>query len=817
MNASTPSPHAEQLREALIDEAYHQGYGGIPMTLIVIGGLIIIHWINAGELLNPWWLSAALGVTIVRLLSLLRFANENQTMTVRQKEAWFVTPVILMALLWGALAPLTFAEANTIEQLTMVCVLSGMAGGAATVLAPLGWPARFYLICCLLPISVLIFDAPGGGPALSGLALGFLGIMFVSHAQARRMLVEAKTSLFDKQQLLTDAYQQQEVVNQLNAALENSQAALQDHNIRLEQVVEERTARMRLAFSVIENTAEAVMVITADGRIIEINPAFTSITGYTPDEIIGQPANILQASLDDQSAFAALWQELVDNGKWSGELWSSRKDGSLFLERRSMDAVRDKRGQVTHYVAVASDVTDAHHKDEQLRHMANHDPLTGLPNRALLLEKLKQGITQANQNSAKLGVFFLDLDHFKSINDSLGHHVGDILLREISVRLKGCIRLSDTLARLGGDEFVVIMNNIRDAEDCSRLARALIAALEPALDLSETVIHIRTSIGIAVYPDDSDDANTLMKNADMALYAAKAAGRGTFAFFQQSMSALANQRLEFEFELREALTNRELTLHYQSKVHAIDRTVEGYEALIRWNHPKKGLISPEQFIPMAEDAGLVDLIDHWVVSEACRQIADWHERGFGWQRVAVNISSRQFQHENLVALFLKASASHGIPATLIEVEVTESFIMTHPEKAIATLQALQEAGITVAIDDFGTGHSSLAYLRTLPIDVVKIDRMFIKEAVNDPVSQAIIKAIVDLCTTLDLEVVAEGVETYALVDMLCEAGCYILQGHYFSSAVAPATLEGQWSQDCGDNIPAAIKAGRTADSLAASE
>jgi diguanylate cyclase (GGDEF)-like protein/PAS domain S-box-containing protein len=618
--------------------------------------------------------------------------------------------------------------------------------------------------------------------------------MFISHAQARRMLVDAKNSLFDKQMLLTDAYRQQEVVHRLNAELETSQQALRDQNSRLENLVEERTARIRLAFSVIENTAEAVMVITADGEIIEVNPAFCRITGYAPEEIIGKPANILQASLDDQSAYAALWQELSETGKWSGELWSARKDGSQFLERRSMDAVRNKSGKITHYVAVASDVTDAHHKDEQLRHMASHDPLTGLPNRSLLLEKLEQGIAQAREHTARLGVFFLDLDHFKSINDSLGHHIGDILLREISVRLKGCIRLSDTLARLGGDEFVVIMNNVRDGEDCARLAQVLIAALEPQIALNETVIHIRTSIGIAVYPDDSEDANTLMKNADMALYAAKAAGRGTFAFFQPKMSAQANQRLEFEFELREAITQRELTLHYQSKVHTKDRSVEGYEALIRWNHPKKGLVPPDKFIPMAEAAGIIDLIDHWVVSEACRQIADWHERGFGWQRVAVNISSRQFQHENLVALFLQASASHGIPATLIEVEVTESFIMTHPEKAIATLQALQAAGITVAIDDFGTGHSSLAYLRTLPIDVVKIDRMFIMEAETDPVSQAIIKAIVDLCTTLNLEVVAEGVETYALVEMLSAAGCYILQGHYFSSALAPATLEAQWSQ-----------------------
>jgi diguanylate cyclase (GGDEF)-like protein/PAS domain S-box-containing protein len=812
MTTSTPSPQAEQLREALIDEAYHQGYGGIPMTLIALVGLTIIHWINAAELLNPWWLAGAVLLNVVRLLTLIRFARDRQKMSVRQKEVLFIVPLILMSLLWGALAPLTFGAAGMLEKLAMACVLSGMAGGAATVLAPLRWPGRFYLICILGPVSILVFDLQGGGPALSGLGLAFLIIMFLSHAQARRMLVDAKISIFDKQMLLNDAYRQQEVVRQLNSALENSQQTLRDQNDHLEKLVEERTTRIRLAFSVIENTAEAVMVITTDGEIIEVNPAFCRITGYAPEEIIGKPANILQASLDDQSAYANLWRELNESGKWTGELWSARKDGSLFLERRSMDAVRDKAGKVTHYVAVASDVTDAHHKDEQLRHMASHDPLTGLPNRSLLLEKLEQGIAQAGQHAARLGVLFLDLDHFKSINDSLGHHIGDILLREISVRLKGCIRLSDTLARLGGDEFVVIMNNVRDNEDCARLAQILIAALQPPIALSESIIHIRTSIGIAVYPDDSEDANTLMKNADMALYAAKAAGRGTFAFFQPSMSAQANQRLEFEFELREAITRRELKLHYQAKIHAKDLSVEGYEALIRWNHPKKGLITPDQFIPMAEAAGLIDLIDHWVVSEACRQIADWHDRGFGWQRVAVNISSRQFQHENLVALFLQAGTSHGIPATLIEVEVTESFIMTHPEKAIATLQALQAAGITVAIDDFGTGHSSLAYLRTLPIDVVKIDRMFIMEAENDPVSQAIIKAIVDLCTTLDLEVVAEGVETRALVDMLCAAGCYILQGHYFSSAVAPETLEAHWAQSSGGKPPFASEASKTTGS-----
>lgn len=762
------------------------------MTAFAVIGLALMHWLNTGEMVSPVWLASALLVTALRGLLLVYHARHSRTLSVARKEILFIGPLLVTSVLWGIVPLLLFPSASAEEKLGITCIMSGLAGGGASVLAPLGWSARFYIFCALIPGAVLIYAMPGSGPVIAALGFCFFVVMMLSHGQARKILVIANTRLLENQTLLDDVRKQQAVVEQLNKELLTTQSALRENNQQLEQEIEERTARNRLAFSVIENTAEGVLVMGPQGTIIEVNPAFSRITGYASNEVIGKPASLMRSDRHDQSFFSRLWADLNTHGKWDGEMWSRHKNGSVFLERRSIDAVKDADGVVTHYVSVFNDVTENFRKDEQLRHLACHDPLTGLANRTLLLERLNLGISQATRWKKKLGVLFFDLDQFKSVNDTLGHHVGDLLLQEVGRRLKSCLRASDTLARLGGDEFVILMNEVSDGQDCSILANKLLAALARPVDVPGSRLYVRASLGISVFPDDGGNTESLMKNADMALYAAKAAGKNTFAFFHPTMSALAEQRLELEVALREAIADQQLSLHYQAKVDARSGLSRGYEALLRWQRPGHGYVSPERFIPVAEDSGLIDPIGNWVIAEACRQIAAWHRQGHGWQQIAVNVSAKQLLHDDLARLIEQAARDHDIRPGLLEIEVTESVVMSRPEKTMPILKALREMGVTIAVDDFGTGHSSLAYLRRLPIDVMKIDRAFVHEAEHDETAQAIIRTIVTLSKTLNLKVVAEGVETEAQVSMLRDTGCDMLQGYFFARPLAAADIENQW-------------------------
>lgn len=759
------------------------------MTALAILGLAGIHWFSTATLPHPTWLAIALGLTFLRGVVLVIDHRKREHLSVKTRERMFVWPLVLTSLMWAMLPLLVFPAADSAERLALVCVFSGLAGGAATVLAPLLWSARLYLASLLIPASVMIGDTPNSGPVIMALGFSFFVIMLLSHTQTHQILITAQRRLLDNQALLQRMQEQQALVEQLNDELLSTQKRLWEYNSRLEDEVEERTARIRLAFSVIENTAEGVMVVTPEGTLVEVNPAFTRITGYTPQDVIGKPATILRSDKHEQSFFDEMWRQLRASGQWKGQMWSRRKDGAVFLERRFADAVHDTRGSVTHYVAVFDDVTENYHKDQQLLHQALHDPLTGLGNRMLLRERLEHGTARAARYGAKLGVLFLDLDQFKSVNDSLGHHVGDQLLQAVATRLTGCLRGCDTLARLGGDEFVVLMCDIQGGMTAALLAQKLINVFAEPFDFPESRIHIRTSLGIAVYPDDGEDPDTLMRNADMALYAAKAAGRNTYHFFHPSLAEQAGQRLELELALREAIEHQELSLHYQPKLAAKELTFQGVEALLRWNRPGKGNIPPDRFIPIAEDSGLIGQLGAWVLSEACRQIAHWNQMGCGWQKVAINVSPHQLLHDDLVSMIQAESARHGIAPSLLEVEVTESCIMSEPGKTTPVLHALRAMGVTIAIDDFGTGHSSLAYLRGLPVDVLKIDRSFVREAESDESAQAIVRMIVALSKILKLQVVAEGIETAEQASLLMEAGCDLLQGYYFARPLPPREIE----------------------------
>jgi len=792
----------EQLHSALIDEAFRQGRAGIPMTAISMLGMAGIHWLHTHALIEPLWLVAGLAVFALRMLLLLVHESYREGLSTRTRARMFEWPLVLNSLVWAALPILVFPSAEPVERLALIAIIAGLAGGGAAVLAPVLWSARLYILCLMVPASIMILDTPGSGPVVFVLGIGFTALSLFSHARTRDVLVMAQQRLIENQALLGEMREQRSVVDRLNQELLSAQQRLLEHSLELEAEVEERTARMRLAFSVIQNTAEGIMVMGVDGDILEVNPAFTRITGYASDEVIGRSFKLLRSDRHGEDFFDQLWQRLRSTGRWDGEMWSRRKDGEVFLERRAIDVVCDAEGQTTHYVSVFSDVTQDYHKDQQLLHQALHDPLTGLGNRKLLRDRLEHGIARSQRHGSRFGVLIFDLDQFKAVNDSLGHHVGDQLLCEIAERLKFRLRASDTLVRLGGDEFVVLMADLHQPADAVVLAHELLDAFTHPFELPNNRMHVRSSLGIAIYPDDGTDPDVLMKNADMALYAAKAAGRNTYHFFQPIFADQASQRLELELALREAMERQELSLYYQPKVTASDHAFLGFEALLRWNRGEQGFVPPDRFVPVAEDCGLIGQIGGWVLAEACAQIARWHRAGHGWRKIAINVSVRQLVHDDLAGMIRIECERQGISPTLLEVEVTESCVMANPGQTSPILAALRAMGVTVAIDDFGTGHSSLSYLRRLPVDVIKIDRSFVHEAVEDAGAEAIVKTIVNLSKTLGIGVVAEGVETLEQAEMLARMECDVLQGYCFARPMPGDEIERRWREN--DATPSAL-------------
>jgi len=547
-------------------------------------------------------------------------------------------------------------------------------------------------------------------------------------------------------------------------------------DITAEKIAEEE---LLLAASVFHNTGEGVLITDVEGTILSVNPAFSAITGFSEEEALGQTPRILRSERQDLEFYQTMWRALLNEGYWEGEIWNRRRNGEAFLEWMTINRIDDPSGKAVRYVSVFHDITEMYNKDEHIRHLAYHDALTGLPNRILMQDRLQHAVNRCRREKSRLSVTFIDLDRFKSINDSLGHDVGDLLLQEVAQRISARLRAMDTVARLGGDEFVILMEDLQAVDDCACLAQDLIAEIARPIMLREHRIEIGASMGMAFFPEDGDDPLELMKRADMAMYAAKAAGRNTYRFFQQEMLDLTSARLSLEMELRHAIANGELVLHYQPKVDLSSGCCAGVEALVRWRHPQRGLVPPGAFIPMAEESGLIVDIGDWVLAAACQQMAEWRAAGRAI-KVAVNVSMRQLEAGDLLERIMALTASYGLKPEDLEVELTESVVMADPESIIGLFARLREAGVTVAVDDFGTGYSSLAYLRRLPIDVLKIDRSFVKDADRDEEDAQIVKTIVALGQALKLTLIAEGIESSSQADLLRALGCDLAQGYLFS-------------------------------------
>lgn len=540
----------------------------------------------------------------------------------------------------------------------------------------------------------------------------------------------------------------------------------------------------RLASFVFQYAQEGIMITDAEGTILYVNPAFTAITGYTEEEVRGKNPRLLKSGRHDAFFYRQMWESVRRTGQWRGEIWNRRKNGEIYPEWLTISAIKNEKGRITHYVAVFTDITERKRYEEQIKHQALHDPLTDLPNRRLFHDRLAHAIREAKETQRKVAVLFLDLDRFKNINDTLGHILGDELLRHVAKRLSSCVPREGVLARIGGDEFAVLLPALTARAEAERVAKDIVDRFTQPIALGERSLYVSISVGISLYPDDGDDCPTLIKNADMAMYCAKEEGGNRYRFFTPGMRLETVQRWQLENGMRQALELGELQLVYQPQVEAQTGRMVGVEALLRWHHPEQGVMSPATFIPLAEETGFIVPIGDWVLRTACAQAKAWQEAGLPPIRVAVNLSARQFQEGRLEATVRRVLAETGLEPQFLELEITEGIMMTNHTQTVEQLHRLKALGVKVAIDDFGIGYSSLGYLKKFPIDTLKIDKSFIRDCTDVPEDAAIVKAVIALAKNLNIPVVAEGVENPRQLAFLCVEGCDVIQGYLYSPPVS---------------------------------
>lgn len=546
---------------------------------------------------------------------------------------------------------------------------------------------------------------------------------------------------------------------------------------------------LRLAAQVFESTSEGIMITDADQKIVMVNKTFTTVTGYSSDEAIGRTPSLLSSGLHDAAFYRTMWESLRNNGAWSGEVINRRKDGEIYSEWLTLNAVTDQGGSITNFVAVFSDITSRKKTEQELDFLSNYDRLTSLPNRRLFSDRLDLAAAAIRRKGGHLALFYLDPDRLKTINDTLGHAAGDELLRMMADRIGKQLRASDTLARLNGDVFAILASEIAEESHAAVLAEKIMDTLRKPFQIGSNEIYINSSIGISLYPTDTGDLETLHQHADTALHRAKHQGGNSYQFFTRDMNRLMLHRLKLESNLRRALERNEFELHYQPQVCLHSNAIRGAEVLLRWRSPELGMVSPAEFIHLAEETGLIVPIGKWILHTVCAQAAEWQRQGQPPMRFAVNLSARQFREGSLVETVTGALQASGLAPQLLELELTESIIMEKTEQTIATLVQLNEMGIQVSIDDFGTGYSSLSYLKRLPIQVLKIDQSFVRDIASDADDKAIVGAIVALAQNLRLRVIAEGVENAEQLDHVRALGCDEVQGYHFSKPLAAADFE----------------------------
>lgn len=552
----------------------------------------------------------------------------------------------------------------------------------------------------------------------------------------------------------------------------------------------ETEEQLRLA-AITFDCLQSVMITDLNSNILQVNQAFTEITGYSKEDVIGKRPSLLKSGKHDENFYNRLWQQLITAGRFEGEIWNKRKDDRIYPEWKTITAVKNPKGETTHYVSVGTDITEKKNAESKIYNMAFYDPLTALPNRRLLLDRFEQELTVARRHKQYGAVIFFDLDYFKLLNDSLGHHVGDELLVQVANRLISVIRDEDTPARLGGDEFVVLLHAnwsslAAAADQVFVIAEKIRQALNKTFQLGVHEHSISSSMGIALFPDSQEHPEAILQQADTAMYRSKESGRNAVNFFHPSMQEKADLRLKLEKDLRTAYENDQFVLYFQPQFD-IDQNIFGVEALIRWRRGDQ-FLSPDSFIPVAEESSCIEFIGHWVLHAACKQMQDWRILGFQLPRMSINVSLRQFKQHNFVEQLRQTLLDYAVEPRHIGIELTESAINEDMNSAVSKIAALKKLGVAVAIDDFGMGYSSLARLKQLPIDEIKIDKSFVADILIDPNDTVVVNAIIGIGKNLGLRTIAEGVESKEQLEVLKKQGCQAFQGYYFSKPLEPENL-----------------------------
>jgi len=547
---------------------------------------------------------------------------------------------------------------------------------------------------------------------------------------------------------------------------------------------------LQLAATVYRDSSEAMMVCDDDNNVIAVNYAFTQITGYASTEVVGKNPNLLKSDRQDTSFYRHMWKQISATGRYRGDVWNRKKDGTLFAAQLTVNTIQNADGRAHRYVALISDITEKKRSEDIIWSQANFDALTGLPNRRFFRERLEHEVRNARRSNLPMALMFLDLDGFKDVNDTLGHDLGDLLLKKAAERLKGCVRDIDTVARMGGDEFTVILTELHDPENADRVARHILRVLSEPIELGKETAYVSASIGITLYPQDATEIEELIKNADQAMYAAKQEGKNQYHYFTRSMQEAALYRMRLINDLRGALEDDQFEIVYQPIIELTTGKIQKAEALIRWHHPIRGLINPVEFISTAEDTGMIASFGNWVFRHAARQVTVWREKFHSEFQISVNISPVQFKKDGIdPMIWLDHLKSLDLPGQGIVVEITEGLLLDVNPKVTEQLLMLRDAGIEVALDDFGTGYSSLAYLKKFDIDYLKIDQGFVKNLTAGSDDLVLCQAIIAMAHKLGLKVIAEGVETRPQHELLANSGCDFAQGYLFSRPVSAHVLE----------------------------
>lgn len=633
----------------------------------------------------------------------------------------------------------------------------------------------------------LIADARGSAP------LGELAsrpLITIAHTEslyrARTLLMERgirHVGVTDEQDKLLGLVSFAEILSGIELSyIRELQAALRERDAALHA----SRRSLLLAEKIIESSLEGVIITDPNAVIIRVNPAFTRLTGYEPHEVIGKTPAVLSSGRHPPEFYAALWQHLHEHGNWQGEIWNRRKNGEIFPEFISITAIHNEHGEITNYAALFNDISKLKESEEQIRHLAYYDPLTNLPNRRLLADRLQMAIAHAHRHGLKVGVLFVDLDRFKQVNDSLGHKAGDELLEQVAQRLTACVREDDTVARIAGDEFVIVLGDIADETEATLTANRISDALRRPVTVAGCEIVVTASIGISIYPLDGTTPDELLVRADTAMYNAKQSGRNRLSSYTADMSAAARERLTLESELRHGLVQGEFELHYQPLVDASGRPREA-EALLRWQHPSRGLVAPSDFVPQAEEMELMEPIGEWVIQEAIRQLRAWDAAGAAVAGMAVNVSARQLRNPAFAGWVADTLANAAVEPGRLTLEVAETLLI---EAGVtpADLTALREIGVRLALDNFGATYCALNYIKTLPVDRLKIGHALVRNMMDNPQNAILVRALIEFAHSLGQEVVAEGVESPEQLQLLRTYGCDLLQGFLFSRPISADAL-----------------------------